>query len=315
MRVFVAGHRGLVGSAVCRRLAADGHEIVISYEDLSTSHPGIIVRLASGGPATGIDAVVMAAARVGGIGENIASPRRMLRENLAIQRKLFDFAWSRDIEKLIFLGSTCLYPRERDVMISESELMTGPLEPTNQSYALAKLIGLEEVRLARMDGLAGWTALMPSNLYGPGDNFNLERAHACAAILRKVQLLMEASDSAPLLELWGVPWTQREWLYVDDLADAIVTVLYSSKNPTQDFYNVGSGEVTRMDWLANRIQSVAGTNFAVAFDSTKPIGAIARSLDSRAFRTEFDWYSKTQLDEGLRKTWEWMQANRGAMRR
>jgi GDP-L-fucose synthase len=314
MRVFVAGHRGMVGSAVCRLLSKQpGIEVLTGqradYAREDETHGVFQRHIEQDHGDVHIDALVMAAAHVGGIDDNQRYGHLYLEQNLAIQKNLFKAAALFEIPRVIFLGSVCAYPREADVPIHEEQLHTGPLEPTNQPYAIAKLAGIEQVRCARKFHPL-WTTLMPSNLYGPGDNFSPTSGHALPALLNRLRM-QKAGELAGLLEqkffdVWGEPNTVREWTHVDDLAWAILKTLNAESLPDY-LYNVGSGEATSMQGLLETLQRVAGTDYETRYNGTR-VGAPNRQLNSERFKAQVGWQPALSLYDGIYQTYDWLCA-------
>lgn len=303
-RVLVLGHRGLVGSAVCRRLAREPDvEVVVDSArlDLRRQDQALAVFTKS----LRIDAIVLAAAKVGGVGVNAAKPYDFIRDNLLIQDNVLSLAAAQRVERLVFLGSTCVYPRDAQVPIAESALLSGPLEPTNSAYAMAKLAGIEFVKAVRAQLGLHWTALMPCNLYGPGDNFDLETSHVVPALIRKAH---EALEHSPF-EIWGRPGAaSRELLYVDDLAEVIARALRAYSLPP--LANVGSGELVPIGQLAGLVRQVVGHHGCVRWETGKPTGAPARLLDSSTAHVCFGEWPITPLSDGLRETYAWFKEHR-----
>lgn len=297
-RVFVAGHRGLVGSAVTRRLAAE------EYEVLTRDRTALDLRDAA---ATGSwlraerpDAVVLAAARVGGIMANKTSPVPFLEDNLRIQLSVIAGAHAAGVPRLLFLGSSCIYPRHAPQPISEDALLTGPLEPTNEAYALAKIAGIAQVRAYREQYGASYISAMPTNLYGPGDNFDLETSHVLPALIRRFH---EAKrDGAERVVLWGSGTPRREFLHVDDVARACLLLLrdYDDAAPV----NVGRGEDLTIARLAETVREVVGFPGETVWDTARPDGAPRKLLDVSRL-TKLGFSPVVGLTEGIRSTYEW----------
>ncbi|TIL78933.1 MAG: GDP-L-fucose synthase, partial [Mesorhizobium sp.] len=277
-RVFVAGHRGMVGSAVARRLAGEDCEILtVARSELDLlDQAGVRRWMAEHRP----DAVVMAAAKVGGILANDTLPVDFLHENLVVQTNVMESAFRCEVRKLLFLGSSCIYPKLAPQPIPEDALLTGPLEPTNEWYAVAKIAGLKLCQAYRRQYGVDYISAMPTNLYGPGDNFDLTSSHVVPALMRKAHEVKRAGGKQ--LEVWGSGRPMREFLHVDDAADALVWLL---KNYSGDGHvNVGSGEDISIGKLARTILSVVGVEATVTFDATKPDGTPRKLLDvSRLF--------------------------------
>jgi len=341
MRVFVAGHRGLVGSAVCRLLSTEadievftgGRTDFTDYHDTWFRFRDFIeVDSGEYNEDRSIDALVMCAAQVGGVLDNSKHGTVYLSQNLEIQRNLFRMANIWEIPRVIFLGSVCVYPRDAHWPTKEDALLGGPLEPTNQPYALAKICGIEEVRLMRQAGHELWTALMPSNLYGPNDRFDLKRAHALPALMHKIELLQQilqcsASEQDVValfdtnfsgvprghLPVWGHRNTFREWTHSYDIASAVLKVL-RAKKIEHDLYNVGCGDGCSTSTLVQLIQKVAGTDFPLHWQEDKPSGAPRRMLNSSRFMEEFGWKPEFSLLNGIVHTWQWLQANKEHLR-
>ncbi|AKH82068.1 GDP-fucose synthetase [Streptomyces sp. CNQ-509] len=296
-RVFVAGHRGLVGSAVARRLTADGYDVVTRTRaelDLRDAE-----RTAAWLAAVRPDAVVLAAAKVGGIMANSRFPVQFLEDNLRIQLSVIAGSHAASVRRLLFLGSSCIYPKLAGQPIREDSLLTGPLEPTNQPYALAKIAGIEQVQAYRRQYGAAYISAMPTNLYGPGDNFDLETSHVLPALIRRFHEARETG--AEEVVLWGTGTPRREFLHVDDLAAACLTLLrgYDADAPV----NVGCGEDLTIRELAETVRDVVGYRGRIAFDTSRPDGTPRKLLDVSRI-TELGWRPEIGLREGIAAVYE-----------
>ncbi|MDP9200795.1 MAG: GDP-L-fucose synthase [Gemmatimonadota bacterium] len=298
-RILVCGARGLVGSAIVRRLATEGYRQILqptrAEVDL-TDRLAVDRYLAEAKP----EYVFMAAARVGGILANSTYPADFIRDNLAIELNVIDAAWSVGVTKLLMLGSSCIYPRGSPQPIREECLLTGPLEPTNAPYAIAKIAGIALCQSYAKQFGARFISAMPTNLYGPGDNFDLESSHVIPALIRKCH---EAKQSgAESVVVWGTGKPKREFLYVDDLAGACVFLMQQYENAAP--INVGVGEDISISELARVIGGVVGFDREIRFDSSKPDGAPRKLLDVGRINA-LGWRASTGLSQGLTKTYEW----------
>ena len=300
--VFVAGERGLAGSAIRRALEARGHANVISAPRavLDLRDAAAVERFfAKERP----DYVFMAAAKVGGIVANDTYPADFIRDNLQIQTNVIDAAYRHGTEKLCFLGSSCIYPRLAAQPLQESSLLTGPLEPTNQWYAVAKIAGIKMCQAyARQYGFNA-ISVMPTNLYGPGDNFDLTTSHVLPALLRKFHEAKEAGDAEVVV--WGSGTPRREFLYVDDLADALCFLMERYDSP--EIINVGCGEDLTIAELAGLIRDVVGFKGTIVYDATKPDGTPRKLLDVSKC-TALGWRPRTSLADGIAATYAWYLA-------
>ena len=305
-RVYVAGHRGLVGSAVLRRLRAAGFGDVVTRDraelDLRDPH-AVEAFFAAERPAY----VVLAAAKVGGILANDRYPVDFLHDNLLIATHVIHAALRHDVVKLLNLGSSCIYPRLAPQPIPEDALLTGPLEPTNRAYAIAKIAAIELCDAIRRQHGRSFISAMPTNLYGPGDDFDLETSHVLPALLRKV---LEATESgAPTVTVWGSGTPRREFLYVDDLADACLFLLDHVDRPGP--INVGTGSDVTIRELAVTIAEVVGFCGVLVFDASRPDGTPRKLLDVAPLQ-RLGWRAATPLREGIERTVAWYRAQRGA---
>ncbi len=291
-KVFVAGHRGMVGSAIVRRLATENCEILVADRNDADLQDEAQTRswLEKHKP----DVVVLAAARVGGIGANNALPVDFLCDNMRIQLNVIQGSHAVGVDRLLFLGSSCIYPKFAKQPISESELLTGALEPTNEWYAIAKIAGLKMCQAYRQQFGRDYVSAMPTNLYGPGDNYHPEHSHVPAALLRRFHDAKLAN--APTVSVWGTGTPLREFLYVDDMADACVFLLkhYSQREPI----NVGTGEEVSIGEFAERVAEAVGYRGELVFDSSKPDGTPRKLLDSSRLRA-LGWKPKVTLQQGL----------------
>jgi GDP-L-fucose synthase len=302
-RILVAGARGLVGAAICRALAARrfGHVLVPSRAALDLRDRTAVDRFfAAERPAY----VFLAAAKVGGIVANDTYPADFIRDNLEIQTNVIDAAYRNGTTKFCFLGSSCIYPRLAPQPLTESSLLTGPLEPTNQWYAVAKIAGIKMCQAyARQYGFNA-ISVMPTNLYGPGDNFDLQTSHVLPALLRKFHTARGNGDTE--VTVWGSGTPRREFLYVDDLADALLFLMERYDSP--EIINVGCGEDVTVAELARLIAEIVGFRGALVFDRSKPDGTPRKLLDVGKSRA-LGWQAKTPLVEGIRATYDWYLAN------
>jgi GDP-L-fucose synthase len=297
-RIYVAGHSGLVGGAVHRRLEAAGHEVVVRTSaelDLrDTEATGRFLRDARP------DHVVLAAARVGGIMANAAAPVQFLEDNLRIQLNVISAAHAAGVERLLFLGSSAVYPKLAPQPIREEALLTGPLEPTNEAYAIAKIAGMTQIRSYRQQYGRRYIAAMPTNVYGPGDTFDPARSHVLAALLRRAHEARERGDAT--LTVWGTGTPRREFIHVDDLADACLAILADYDDPAP--INVGTGVDLSIRELAETIADVVGFRGEIAFDSSRPDGTPRKLLDISRLAA-LGWRGRIPLREGIAATYEW----------
>ena len=297
--IFVAGHRGLVGSAIVRRLRAAGFRNLVLRErqelDL-TRQRQVEEFFAEKRP----EYVFFAAAKVGGILANDRYPAEFLQDNLVIQTNIIDAAYRSGARKLLFLGSSCIYPKHAPQPIPEDALLTGPLEPTNQWYAIAKIAGLKMCQAYRRQYGFNAIAAMPTNLYGPGDNFSLQSSHVLPALLRKFHEARRAG--AIEVEVWGTGTPRREFLHVDDLADACLFLM--QKYEGESWVNVGCGRDETIAELAHTIARVVGFEGSIRFDTSKPDGTPRKLLDTSRL-TALGWSPRIALEDGIRLTYEW----------
>ena len=302
-REWIAGHRGMVGSAIARRLASEHCEIITVGRDAIDLRRQDDVNnwLTEQKP----DVIFVAAATVGGIQANNTRPAEFLYDNLVIETNIIHAAKNVGVQKLMFLGSACIYPRLAEQPMAEDALLTGPLEPTNEWYAIAKIAGIKLCDAYRRQYGCDFISAMPNNLYGPGDNFDLESSHVVPALIRKIhEAKLHDSDTVPI---WGTGTPLREFLYVDDCADAIVFLMkhYSAEGHV----NMGSGQEVSIGELAGLIADVVGFNGGFGFDASRPDGAPRKLLDVSLI-TALGWQADTALKEGLQKTYGWFAEQR-----
>ena len=306
--IFVAGHRGLVGSAIVRRLRASGFRNLVlrDRDELNLTRQATVESFfAEARP----EYVFFAAAKVGGILANDTYPAEFLQDNLVIQTNIIDAAYRNGTRKLLFLGSSCIYPKHAPQPMPEDCLLTGPLEPTNEWYAIAKIAGLKMCQAYRKQYGFNAISAMPTNLYGPGDNFSLKTSHVLPALLRKVHEAKEARASE--VEVWGTGKPRREFLHVDDLADAC---LFLMRNYDGDgWVNVGWGRDETIAELADTIRRVVGFTGSLRFDSSKPDGTPRKLLDTTRLAA-LGWAPKIGLEAGIRSTYEWFLNNRSSLK-
>lgn len=308
-KIYVAGHRGMVGSAIVRALRAAGHADVVTRPSAELDlRDGAATRafLAAEKPAY----VVMAAARVGGIKANSTEPYDFLHDNLAMAANVIDGARRAGVRKLLFLGSSCIYPKLAPQPIREESLLTGPLEVTNEAYAVAKIAGIKLCDHARAQYGCDFISAMPCNLYGPGDNFSLEHSHVLPALIRKMHEAKLRGDAS--LRLWGTGTPLREFLHADDLAEACVLLL--ERYSQAGHINVGSGEELSIRQLAELIAQVVGFTGRLEFDPSMPDGTPRKLMDVSRIRA-LGWKPRISLPDGIRGAYAWYLAHSAEARR
>jgi len=302
-KIFVAGHRGMVGGALIRLLEAEGFAklLVRDRSELDLRDESAVAKFfAEQKPAV----VLLAAAKVGGIKANNDCPVEFLLENLRIQNNVIRWAYENGVRKLLFLGSSCIYPKFAPQPISETALLSGTLEPTNEAYAIAKIAGIKLCQAYAREYGANFISVMPTNLYGPNDNFDLETSHVLAALLRKAHEAKTWKDQR--LIVWGSGKPRREFLHVDDLASACVLLLEKYDSP--EIINVGCGEDISIRELAELICNIVGFDGELAWDGTKPDGTPRKLLDVTKLRA-LGWKPAIPLQDGIAQTYEWFLAN------
>ncbi|OMB92930.1 GDP-fucose synthetase [Mycobacterium sp. NS-7484] len=306
---FVAGHRGMVGSAIHRTLRTEGFSdlLVRSRRELDlTDRTATFEFFARSRPRV----VVLAAARVGGILANSQAPVDFLSENLRIQTNVLDAALAHGTERLLFLGSSCIYPKLAPQPITEDALLTGPLEPTNDAYAIAKIAGILQVQGVRRQYGLPWISAMPTNLYGPGDNFSPETSHVLPALIRRYDEARENSE--PRVTNWGTGTVRREFMHVDDMASACLHLLRHFDGPQQ--VNVGTGIDHTIKETAEMVAAAVGFDGDTAWDTDKPDGTPRKLLDISTLR-DLGWEPSISLRNGIEETVRWYRQNRGSVRR
>jgi GDP-L-fucose synthase len=313
-RIFVAGHRGLVGSAILRRLDRAGYTNLVTRtrQQVDLTDRAAVERFFQ---AEKPEYVFLAAAKVGGILANNTYPADFIRENLFIELNLVDAAYRSGVKKLLFLGSSCIYPKLAPQPIKEEYLLTGELEPTNDAYALAKIAGIRMCQAYNQQYGTNFISVMPTNLYGPGDNFHPQNSHVLPALIRKFH---EAKvNGAPNVVVWGTGLPLREFLHVDDLADACLFVMNTYDG--SEFVNIGVGADLTIRALAELVREVVGYTGELLFDTSKPDGTPRKLLDVRRL-TALGWQAQIPLREGIAQTYRWYLEqpavrNQGAARR
>src|SRR6266480_1806126 len=302
-KIFVAGHRGIVGSAIVRRLKAEGfsHLVTRDRSQLDLADESAVAKFFAEERPT---IVLVAAAKVGGIKANNDFPVEFLLENLRIQNNIIRSAYEAGVRKLLFLGSSCIYPKFAPQPIPETALLSGPLEPTNEAYAIAKIAGIKLSQAYNREYGANFISAMPTNLYGPNDNFDLETSHVLPALIRKAHEAKARKDQK--LVVWGTGKPRREFLHVDDLASACLLLL--EKYDSSEIINVGCGEDSSIRELAELICEVVGFDGELAWDTTKPDGTPRKLLDVSKIRA-LGWKPAIPLRDGIKRTYNWFVAN------
>ena len=307
-RVYIAGHLGLVGSAIKRKLVREGFTDIVgrSHQEMElTDRDAVFSFFAEYRPRY----VVLAAAKVGGILANNTYPVEFLSDNVRVQANVIDAALKYDVERLLFLGSSCIYPKYAPQPIVESSLHNGYLEHTNDAYAIAKIAGIVHIQAARREYGKAWISAMPTNLYGPGDNFSPSGSHVLPALIRRYD--EAARNNEPFVTNWGTGAPRREFLHVDDMADACLHLLEHYDGPQQ--VNVGTGKDITIRQLADAVADVVGFDGETRWDSSKPDGTPQKLLDvSKLAGT--GWTTRISLQDGLRSTVDWYRAQRGRVR-
>ena len=302
-KIYVAGHRGLVGSAIVRNLKSKGYTNVIgrTHKELDlTNQMAVRTFFETERP----DAVVLAAAKVGGINANNTAPAEFAYENMQIQCNVIKACHDFKVKKLLFLGSTCIYPKMAPQPIPEDALLTGPLEVTNEAYAIAKIAGLEMCKFFKKQYGDDFISCMPTNLYGPYDNYDLSGSHVMPAMIRKFH---EAKESgAPAVELWGTGSPLREFLYVDDMADACVFLLENYSG--EQHVNIGTGKELTIKELAEKVRDAVGYTGKIIWNSDMPDGTPRKLTDVSKLHS-LGWKHKVDLDEGIRLAYAWFKEN------
>ena len=304
-RIYVAGHRGMVGSAIVRRLAAGGYENLVtrSHAELDlTSQNAVSEFFREEKPGY----VFLAAAKVGGIHANNIYRAEFIYQNLMIEANIIHAAWQAGVERLMFLGSSCIYPRDCPQPMKEEYLLTGPLEHTNEPYAVAKIAGIKLCESYNRQYGTRYVSVMPTNLYGPNDNYDLDNSHVLPALIRKAHEAKVSGERG--LSVWGTGKPMREFLYVDDMADACVFLMESGI--PDGLFNVGSGEDVTIRELAETVMGVVGLEGTIMLDSSKPDGTPRKLLDVGRMRA-IGWQAKTGLREGITKTYQDFLAGAG----
>jgi len=297
-KIYIAGHNGMVGSACCRALKDKGYKNIIGYssKDLDLRDQKKVFEIIKREKP---DVIIDAAARVGGILANSQNPYEFLMDNMLIQNNLIRTAHELNIEKFIFLGSSCIYPKMAPQPLKEEYLLTGPLEETNQWYAIAKISGVKLIEALRNQYNRDYISLMPTNLYGPGDNYDLETSHVLPAMLRKFHEAKLTNKNEVVL--WGTGNPKREFLHVDDLAKVIV---FSFENSLSDsLYNIGSGTETTIEELAKLIQKIVGFNGSIKWDNSKPDGTPRKLMDSSKINLA-GWSANIELKKGIESVYK-----------
>jgi GDP-L-fucose synthase len=300
-KIYVAGHRGLVGGAVVRALQLQGHQNLLlrTHRELDLTEQSAVREFFD---RERPNAVVMAAARVGGIQANNTRPAEFIRDNLLIQDNVIDAAYRSGVAKFVFLGSSCIYPKLCPQPIKEDYLLTGALEPTNEWYAIAKIAGLKMCQAYRRQYGFNAISLMPTNLYGPGDNFDLQNSHVLPALIRRFHEATLRGDAT--MSIWGTGTPRREFLHVEDMADAVVYLLKTYD--AEPIVNLGWGEDVTIKELAHMVATATGFKGTLAFDSSKPDGTPRKLLDTSRL-TSLGWKPKISLKDGIDQTYAWFK--------
>ncbi len=316
--IYVAGHRGMVGSAILRRLQAAGYRNLITrtHAELDLTEQKAVRDFFVD---QSIDVVILAAAKVGGIHANNTYPAEFIYQNLMIEANVIHQAWNAGVKRLIFLGSSCIYPKYAEQPISETALLTGTLEPTNEPYAIAKIAGIKLCESYNRQYGTDYRSLMPTNLYGPGDNFDLQNSHVIPALIRKFH---EAKrDGKAWVEVWGSGRPRREFLHVNDLADACRFIMELSKevydehtDPMCSHINVGTGKDLTIAELADLVKEVVGYEGEIRFDPEKPDGTPRKLLNVERMK-RLGWTAQIELKEGLESTYRWYLENEDRIRK
>ena len=311
MRIYVAGHRGMVGGAISRKLRERGAEVITrTHAELDlTDQAAVRAFFASEKP----DGVVLAAAKVGGIHANNTYPADFIYENLMIEANVVHQAYAAGVQRLLFLGSSCIYPRAVEQPMREDAMLTGVLEPTNEPYAVAKIAGIKLCESYNRQYGTDYRSVMPTNLYGPGDNFHPENSHVMPALIRRFH--EAAASGAEEVVIWGTGTPYREFLHVDDMAEASLFVFDLDKEtyeantqPMLSHINVGYGEDVTISELAQLVAAVTGFTGRIAFDASKPDGTMRKLMDSGRL-TAMGWKPSVALSEGVKETYAWFLAN------